>query len=333
MKQILLAIGIVIALLLPPRAHADVGAVIDGHILPGHAGFAAATGDLATAAARDCTPDALRPTYQAAFDAWMGVSHLRLGPVEEEGRALAIAFWPDTRGLVPRTLGRLIAAQDPVVTDPAGFAEVSVAGRGLFALERLLFDPDFAGYGPGDYTCALTRAIATDLARMAARIDTEWRDGFADTLRNAGAPGNPVYHGEKEGAQALFTALVTGLEFTADQRLDRPLGTFDRPRPNRAEARRAGRPLRNITLSLTALRDLAMHLANDDAPQTAAAFDRALETAAALDDPLLAGVADPQGRLRVEILQQHVRAARDAARAEIGPRLGVSAGFNALDGD
>jgi hypothetical protein len=44
-------------------------------------------------------------------------------------------------------------------------------------------------------------------------------------------------------------------------------------------------------------------------------------------------VADPSGRLRIEIVQQSVRAARDAALAEIGPSLNVSAGFNSADGD
>ena len=64
-----------------------------------------------------------------------------------------------------------------------------------------------------------------------------------------------------------------------------------------------------------------------------AAFDRALDLAERLDDPVLAGVADPQRRLKVEILQQAVNSAKIAVETEIGPALGVSAGFNAQDGD
>ena len=44
-------------------------------------------------------------------------------------------------------------------------------------------------------------------------------------------------------------------------------------------------------------------------------------------------MADPQGWLKLEILQQAVRATRDAAIAEIGPALGVELGFNSQDGD
>jgi len=52
-----------------------------------------------------------------------------------------------------------------------------------------------------------------------------------------------------------------------------------------------------------------------------------------LDDPALAGVAEPQGRLRVEALQQSINDIRSLAAAQLGPTLGISAGFNSLDGD
>lgn len=158
----------------------------------------------------------------------------------------------------------------------------------------------------------------------------EW-DGHADLLRTAGENG--TYLSEKEALSTLYTALVAGLEFTADQRLGRPLGTFDRPRPTRAEARRSGRPLRNVTLSLEALHGLARSIADGPIPQTEAGFADALQVAAELDDPEFAGVVDPVERLLVEILQQRVDLLRQSVGTEIGVPLGLSAGFNAADGD
>ncbi|MHC0052711.1 imelysin family protein [Actibacterium sp. D379-3] len=316
-----------------PAALADVDAVIDSHILPGVAAFADATDALADAAQADCTPPALKPGFNAAFDAWLGISHLQLGPVLEKGRAQAIAFWPDTRGATPATLNRLIADADPAAGDPAEFAEVSVAARGLFALEMMLYDPAFFNYETGSYPCALTRALTTDLADMAQAVSDGWTGDYADQLRSAGQPGNTVFLSTDESAQALFTALLSGLEFTKDQRLGRPLGTFERPRPTRAEARRAGRSLRNVELSLTALRDLADALAEGQAPQTDAAFDAALAAAARVGDPTFADIDDPQARLKLEIVQQRAAAISEAVQAEIGPQLGVAAGFNSADGD
>ena len=178
--------------------------------------------------------------------------------------------------------------------------------------------------------CALRQATAADLSGMTQAVVDEW-PAHAALLQNPD-DANPSYLSQEEARQALFTQLVTGLTSVAETRLGRPLGTFQKPRPERAEAISSGRSLRNIILSLTGLRDLALAL-HPDAPQTRAAFDRALSLAAELDDPVLAGVSNPQGRLKVEILQQAVQAAQAAAEAEIGTALGVSTGFNAKDGD
>lgn len=332
MMRVLLPTILMSALTLSAPAMAGTRAVIEDHILPGVRSFAVQTRALAVNASADCTAEGVRPSYHNAFDAWLGISHLAFGPVESEGRTLAIAFWPDKRGMVASTVAGLVRDEDGAVETADGFAEVSVAGRGLFALERLLFDADYEGYGRDSYTCRLVQAVAEDLSRMASEIDAEWA-GYSEVMLTAGASGNSEYLSPKEAEQRLYTALMAGLEFTADQRLGRPLGSFERPRPERAEARRSERPLRNIELSLAALRDLAEALAEGPIPVTEAAFDRAQAQATDLQDPLLGSVTDPAGRLKVEIVQQSVRAAQDAVAAEIGVQLGVAQGFNSADGD
>ena len=319
-------------LLTAAPALAGVEEVIQDHALPGTARFASATAALDAAAQADCTDAALRPAYQEAFDAWMGIAHLTLGPLEEDGRGLAIAFWPDTRGMVGRSVARMVAEEDPIATS-GDYAEVSIAARGLFALERLLYDDDFARYEADSYSCALARAMAADLAELGRMVDTAWREDFATTLRSAGEAGNSRFLSPREASQALYTALATGLDFVADQRLGRPMGRFDAPKPQVAEARRSGRSLRNVVLSLEALHGLADTLSDAPTPKTDAAFDRALSAARALEDPVFAGVADPISRIRVEALQNDVRAISEAVGAEIAPALGVSVGFNSADGD
>ncbi|SFB12642.1 hypothetical protein SAMN05421688_3089 [Poseidonocella pacifica] len=321
-----------LALLCPLTAQAGVKDVVDGHVLPGTARFAKATAQLDVAASADCTAEAIRPAWNDAYDAWLGISHLQLGPIEAKGRALAIAFWPDTRGLVPRALGSLIAAEDPIASNEESFGEVSVAARGLIAMERLLYDEDFA-YDAGEYECNLVRAITHDLSRMAVEIDTEWREDFSRTLLTAGEPGNDTFLTSREADQALYTALLTGLEYNADQRIGRPLGSFDRPRPTRAETWRAGRSLRNVTLSLEALNDLTEKFADTDTTWTGLAFADALSVAVDLDDPIFRGVEEPAGWLKVEILQQRIELVESSVEGEIGAALGLAAGFNSGDGD
>ncbi|MEM9779785.1 MAG: imelysin family protein [Pseudomonadota bacterium] len=331
MRRSLLSIALAV---LPLGALADSGAIVDAHVLPRFEVLAERSAELSDAAAADCTASSapLRAAYGAAFDAWISASHLRFGPTEVADRGFALAFWPDSRGATPKALGRLIADEDEIAEDPEAYAQVSVAARGFYALEFLLYDDAFSA--PGDYPCTLIQTVAADIAAVAAAIHTDWVEEYADRLRAPAPEG--TYRSEAEALQELFKALTTGLQFTSETRLGRPLGTFDRPRPARAEARRSGRSAHHVALSLAALQDLAGRLASDD-PALAAdleeAFARSMTLLAERDDPVFASVAAPQTRLKVEILQQSVDEIRAVVSTDLGPRLGVASGFNSLDGD
>lgn len=301
-------------------ALADVDAALDDHVLPGMDRLAATT---ATLADTSCDPQALRAAFADAALAWAAVSHLTLGPAEENGRARAILFWPDDRDATARGL-RLLREQGEAAWTPEALTRASIAARGLGALERQITEADAE-------PCAMTLALADDLAATAAAIRDGWQNSFADLMRAPGAPGNTRFLTEDEAAAALYTALLSGLEYTADARLGVPLGTFDKPQPRRAELRRSDLSLPMVIAALTSQRQLAASLA--DAPRTLAALDSAIRTAQRLDDPAFAGVADVQGRFRVESLQNAIRSARATAQEELGDALGVPAGFNSADGD
>ena len=313
--------------LIATPALADFPDTVQRHILPGYQALAESTAALAAEAGKTCDAAALEPAYNAAYDAWMAVQHLRFGPVETDGRGLAVLYWPDPKALGAKAQKTLLAG-DPAKLTPAAFAEQSVAARGLLSLERLLYPAEPLDADP----CPLILATATDLASTSAKILEEWQGGFAETLATAGEVGNTVYLTRPEARQVLFTQVVTGLEFLDEQRLGRPLGDFDAPHPERAEAHASGRSARNVLLSLQAMRQMVETL-TPDAPKTVAAFDHAIHLAETLEDPAFAGVADPSKRLKVEILQQAVEHVRELVMSELAPELDVGIGFNAADGD
>lgn len=336
MKHFLFALAAGASLIsMSARADTDmVEEILGQQILPAMQTLADSSHRLAQAAETICRPGAapLRRTYHAAFDAWIRVSHLRFGPTETDNRAFALAFWPDSRGKTPKTLAKYLREQDPALLTDEGFAQSSIAGRGFYALEFMYFDADFTGADPQEFRCALTAAMARDIAANARAIQQDWHESYADQMRNA----TGRYKDEGEVKQELYKALNTGLQILADMRLGRPLGTFDQPRPRRAEAWRSGRSLHHIQISLEALRPLALSLADEDTAlrdRLAAAFDKPLKRIAALDDPQLRGVSDPAKRFRIEALQQEINDLRILIESDLGPALGVLAGFNSLDGD
>lgn len=331
----------------PAAAAPDHAAIarraLDEHILPGFERLAVATHALETTVDAACAGegpiprDTVDAAWNAAFDAWMGVAHLRFGPSEEENAAFAIAFWPDAKGATPRVLAGMVAAEDPVVDDPAAFHRASIAARGLFAMEQLLFDPKAAPIEAGTYPCRLLSAIAGDLSLTSDGILARWRDPWAGILTSAGAADNPLYFSGEESSREIYGALNSGLQATVDLRLGRPLGTFDKPQPRRAEAWRSGRSLENVAQSLRATRALAeAAFVPDLTPEAAASlmrsFDAALE-ATEIGLPLPEAVAEPATRVRVESLQRAVREVQTRVSEKIGGTLGITSGFNAMDGD
>lgn len=335
MKRILIA-ALFACAPLAVSANPSIPDIIEGHILPRFESLASTSQALAQAAAQDCDPTSedLRGAYGAAFDAWILTSHLRFGPTEVDDRAFALAFWPDSRGATPRVLAGLLAEEDPIAFDPETYADVSIAARGFYALEFLLFDETLMQSGDADYHCALVRTVSADIAATAGAIYDDWRDAHVDVLLSPGP--DATYRNDQEVLQEMLRALTAGLQFTQDSRLGRPLGTFDRPRPTRAEARRSGRSAAHVTLSLVALQDLASRLSvsdSDVAEKLNHQFETALTKLERLNDPVFAGVANPQSRIKVEVISQAVGTIRTTVQAELGPLLGVAAGFNALDGD
>lgn len=338
MKQLLL--GAVLALT-PVLSQAEsskeiITGIVSNHILSGFDHLVTKTAEFAQAAQSNCDPTSkvLRQGYASAFDAWLSVSHLRFGPTEVGDRAFALAFWPDSRGATPRALASLISDQDPVAKGTESYGQVSIAARGFYAMEFLLYDPALSSTADPEYLCKLVQTIAADMAENSDAIAQDWKSGYATSMLEPTAEG--PYRSDEEVLQELFKALTTGLQFTSETRLGRPLGTYDRPRPTRAEAWRAGRSARNVALSLNALQDLALRLSVNDAALSAEIsdrFDAVLQRLDDLDDPTFAGVVDPQSRLKIEVLQQLVDAVRATVRDTLGPTLGVAAGFNSLDGD
>lgn len=309
--------------------------VLDQHILPTYERLADRTAALAQLSEQDCNAQSedLQAAFGAALDAWVAASHLRFGPSEAENRAFAIAFWPDGRGRIPKALRQMILDESRDVDTPGAFSETSIAARGLYPMEFMLHDAEFTTLGTAAYRCQLIQAMAADTAENAAVILRDWRNSYADEMRSPGAR----YQSESEVHQELFKALNTGLEVLVDMRLGRPLGSFDAPRPLRAEARRSGRSLNNVIVQITALRDLAQMLAASDPALVQALdtqFDLALDHASTLaDDPRFAGVSDPIRRFRIEALQEEIRRIQTLSSQSLGPILGVQPGFNALDGD
>ena len=324
--------------------------LVENHVLRRYARLAEATAGFAEEAETFCAgglgsgPARLPESFHAAMGAWMGVHHLRFGPVTYFDRAQRFHFWPQARGKVARAVRAGLALDDAALA-PERFARSSAAVQGFPAAERLLFDDRYLAGREG---CPLLLAVTGNLRRMAAGIVAGWSGGETPFVRTVAEPGpdNGLFGDHREATLALFRSLHDGLQFAVDVRLKPVIGeSLEKARPVLAESRPSGRSARNVVDGLQAARALYLGEGGPGLAELTArvdpkldrlmrkAFRATLKTARSVDRPLETAATDPALRPRVSKLLLQARALKQIVRDRLARALGLAVGFNALDGD
>jgi predicted lipoprotein len=283
---------------------------------------------------------AVRIAFESVSDTWMQAQFFRLGPLGAQQRSERFEYWPEKRPIIDKQLAALLTKADPDALAADRFAQASVAVQGLPALERLLYGDtarQVLSAGPEQKArVAVIQAIAHNLDNLAQELAAAWEKAESDPKLFAQEPN--------EATAQLYAGLMTGLQVVSDQKIAFPRGqTVDKAKPKSAEQWRAGRSLKNIKQNLQALRDattgpsgFASLLGADQAAlkdEIAKAFAAALAAADAAPEPLDTAVTDPEGRKKVGALLIAVNHLRDVLNQKVPPAIGISLGFNEMDGD
>ncbi|WP_316365279.1 imelysin family protein [Candidatus Thiodiazotropha sp. CDECU1] len=348
--------GALLGLLLSSNSRgADTGwqaanrVILDQHLLPRYERLAESGRMLSRRATRFCkAPDLqaleqLRGAYHAAMDDWMGIQHMRFGPVEMYLRYNRYQLWPDKHGTGAKQLRQLLAKQDRGILLPDRFPHISVAVQGFTSLERLLFPAELqlAEFTSGDtasYRCELVMAIARNIAHMSSGVVEDWLPGdvaYADLVLGA-EQGNDYFESSEEVSSRLLNNLHTQLQVIVDNKLLRPMKGY---RLRRAESWRSRRSLRNIRLNLKASEELyrvGFSAAVADRVLDAeirSGFNKALLSAEKIELPLYEIQKGSQDHGRLQQLLDDSRALKRLIATRLPRALGLSLGFNSLDGD
>ncbi len=209
--------------------------------------------------------------------------------------------------------------------------------QGLPALERLLFsegagEADFAGSPEAEFRCRLGSAIAANILAIAQEVQAGWVDGDNAIAKRLAAP--EIAGGLKA---ALATDLLGAYVLIKDKKLDPAMGKDPADtRPKMAEGWRSGRSLRAIAAQS------GVHRRHPEDPrrrhaqagQQRAAQQRHRAARCQAPQRLISAslAAGPQRRDLI-LLRDAADAAGKRAFEEVPFVLGVTVGFNSLDGD
>jgi predicted lipoprotein len=279
--------------------------------------------------------NSLKSAYNETADAWARIEFVRYGPIGKNFRYERMAYWPERKNAVARSLAKAIGEPDKLT--PERFKQASVAVQGLSAMERLLYDEgavDALLSGPeAARRCEVGEAIALSVATLSGETLEGWRGkgGMIETLKTADEAT------VRETVSRLGTDLLGVYQAIGDLKLDAVTGMeAAEARPTLAETWRSGRSARAIAQNFQGVKAITTVIVGDDTAHGAkvlAAIQKAHDEAANLPAPLGAMAEDEKARPALADLRQAVREARDLSGAYIPARLGIVIGFNSLDGD
>ena len=281
--------------------------------------------------------------------AWSGVEILRFGPLVQANRFERLAFWPDTRGVMPRQVQQLIAAKDEALLAPGALAGRSVAVQGLPALEYVLYgDPSLLKQSTQStaptfaYACGYARAVAANVATISRDVAQAWsaQGDFGRQFAKP-QPGNDLYRNPQEVAAEAMKALSTGLQFAHDVKILPVLGESpEAARPKRAAFWRSDLSTRLVAANLDGLKAFyqagAYPLPAGDEwvdSSVRGELQAAAQALHAVPSPLDAALQAEEGRRLLLLASLTLKNAKDIVDQNLAPALGVTIGFNALDGD
>lgn len=355
MRRLLASAALFLAALSLPAAAGpvpdDVGVnIADGFARPAATAFMAATGRMrADLEALCAAPDAAalagaRAGFAGLVSAWGGLSVLRFGPLPAENRFERVFFWPDARGVIVRQVQALLAEEDETVLDAAALAGKSVAVQGLPALEYVLHGAgaETLAAAEGGHRCRYGLAIAGNVERIAGDVQAEWaagaafHDAFADPR-----PGHELYRSPKEVAAEAVKAMATTVQFVRNAELLPALGdSVDAARGKRAPLWRSDLTFALVRAQIYAVAGLAdaSGFAADEAvrrPVETLRLDlvNAGDALGKVAKPAEAAFADPADRDRIRYAALALDTANKTLGGALSAALGLTMGFNALDGD
>lgn len=333
------------------QAARAVLAVVDRRILPSYRALAEAAEaqeNAWTAFAGDRAAgdfQSLRTAFHAVSDAWARAQLIKTGPVSLFLRYERFAYWPEARNVTQRMLDALIASNDPKEFAPETLARDSVAAQGLTALERLLYDGNDSAQllkapgRPGEWRTQIGLGIARNMARIANEVLADWTapDGVRAAIA-ANKAWKTIFADTQEASSLLLTDLVTAFRLMHDVKLLPVMGaSADVARPRVAEAWRSGRSRRNLWLNLESAqattRIWAEGVPAEHRTKLESLYAAALKGVEAVPGHLGEAAADTNRRARVETARAAVKAVQLEIAATLPADLGITLGFNSLDGD
>ena len=286
--------------------------------------------------------DASRTQWRNTMASWQRIQAIQFGPIRDLNLAWEIQFWPDKKNLVARKNRSLLQEEQAITLER--LQKASVASRGLWSLEYLLFDAQTKTLSTPQRRCQLQAAAAENLASVTQQLSAAWDEKYAAVLTTPGET-NDDFPASGNAIAAIIDSYLTHLEIIKGRKLAPALGINNRAKrsnPYLLESWRSQHSLTNLRLNLEALQRL-MHqggledfLMAKQQPQLAAEINahlqQLLEKLPAAEAGLFTLIKE-QDVDAITAVYQQLPELIALFKRELPGKLDLQMGFNSNDGD
>ena len=300
-------------------------------------------------------------SWRESMGRWQAAGVVNFGPVTVGSVAWKFQFWPDRKNLIRKKIENALeaASKGEKEWSAANIAKASVVGRGLGAVEYLVFDPEVAPRIGEPVRCQYLLAVVGDMQRNAKRLSKGWQEGdkrYPVELKELAtiADGDTEEYFQISGL--LVNSLYAYLE-TSLRKLRMPYGKADSESGNAylAESWRSQNSLNNLRASIPSAEQL--YLGGGSSEENYGLDDRlsgidpegmeiaknvrsafrdvqvALDNDGLSDTTLFKAVNTPEGRKSLGELIDAMTRLKNLFVGKVPNKLGIPLGFNSNDGD
>ncbi|WP_169545669.1 imelysin family protein [Sneathiella aquimaris] len=287
--------------------------------------------------------------FKSLLIAWSKVELYRFGPARVDNRQEKLFFWPDRRSRGLKQIKSILLQEDNQVLIPENLIGKSVAVQGLTALEYVLFGKGAKTLSKSEsspYRCSYGLAIAKVIEQNATFLKDGWQENarYPSILSNPG-PANPIYKSAKEVIRDLLQYSNEILQIVEMRKIQPMLKKgFDSAAHKPAPFWRSNMTIQTLVANLQSvaelqtLSDMQVLLPKDEKGQVSSLhfeISQALKMLKVIKQygTLSHILQNREAYEKLVYLKNPIGGAQNILSEYYPEALGITMGFNSLDGD
>ncbi len=287
------------------------------------------------------TFDKTKGVFKHVAQGWSGVQALNFGSITYFDSYKKFDLWPDKKSFIKRNLKKTLKNKNNNIQDKIMGGSASPAVMSFNTSERLLFKMNEVVINDA-YACDLLRTQSKYAVQRAGQVLNDWKstDGYRTIFIGEDAE---TVEAHIMSTNELYKASMLGLQLIVDKAIGEPLSINKKKgRPYFAQYPYSRTSKIAIQGMYNSSRDLVLNIfksviitqnGHSKYNRLVRMFDKGQMAIDTLNKDIFILASSKEGREKLAHVQKTISMVKSLSVREINMALGLTLGFNGLDGD